>query len=137
LEHPAARGLIHATGSAPRLQRQPTLALSRSRARASAPILSDADRHGFSHLRQLGRRVFLGRLGVESLAAFGLCFPFAILTQCLLLGFSNGITTAVATARGATESAVQFKKANVMEALEDRLETAQFDYLDPFRKSVV
>jgi putative MATE family efflux protein len=57
---------------------------------------------------------FVGRLGVESLAAFGLCFPFAILTQCLLLGFSNGITTAVATARGATESAHEARNERLL-----------------------
>ena len=36
-----------------------------------------------------------------------------------------------------TPSEVQFKNANGLEALEASLETAKFDYLDPFRKSVV
>jgi hypothetical protein len=36
-----------------------------------------------------------------------------------------------------TEAEVAFKKAHGMEALEERFEEAQFNYLDPFRASVI
>jgi hypothetical protein len=36
-----------------------------------------------------------------------------------------------------TDAEVQFKKRHGMEALEQRFEEAQFDFLDPFRASVV
>jgi hypothetical protein len=37
----------------------------------------------------------------------------------------------------ATHAEIEFKKARGMEALEERYETAQFNFLDPFRASVV
>ena len=36
-----------------------------------------------------------------------------------------------------TEEEVEFKKQNGLEALEERFEASQFDYLDPLRRSVV
>lgn len=36
-----------------------------------------------------------------------------------------------------TEAEIAFKKASGMDALEERFEEAEFDYLDPFRASVV
>jgi len=43
---------------------------------------------------------FIGDLGTEPLAAFGLCFPVVMMLQALLFGLANGITASLARVRG-------------------------------------
>lgn len=43
---------------------------------------------------------FIGRLGTEALAAFGLCYPAVMLLQAMMFGLANGITASLARARG-------------------------------------
>jgi putative MATE family efflux protein len=43
---------------------------------------------------------FVGKLGTDALAAFGLCFPFMMLFQSLLFGLAHGITAAMSRLRG-------------------------------------
>lgn len=43
---------------------------------------------------------FIGDLGTEALAAFGLCFPVIMMLQALLFGLANGITASIARTRG-------------------------------------
>ena len=43
---------------------------------------------------------FIGMLGTEALAAFGLCYPAVMVLQALMFGLANGITASVARARG-------------------------------------
>lgn len=43
---------------------------------------------------------FIGMLGTEALAAFGLCYPAVMILQALLFGLANGITASMARARG-------------------------------------
>lgn len=43
---------------------------------------------------------FIGMLGTEALAAFGLCYPAAMVMQALMFGLANGITASMSRARG-------------------------------------
>lgn len=43
---------------------------------------------------------FIGMLGTEALAAFGLCYPAVMLMQALMFGLANGITASMSQARG-------------------------------------